>query len=78
MIMFHSNTQKENRFAFLPSAGVKGIATGLPGYPLPPKQQLAMRRAYYAAVAHTDEQIGRVLGALDVTGAETTSCLEYV
>ena len=50
------------------SSGFGGHALGLPGVQLPEAQQRAMRRAYYAAVSHTDEQIGRVLAALAATG----------
>ena len=50
------------------SSGFEGFSLGLPGVQLPVSQQIDMRRAYYAAVSHTDEQIGRVLGALETTG----------
>ena len=55
------------------ASGFAGRSLGLPGVPLPEAQQTAMRRAYYAAVSHTDEQIGRVLAALAATGLRNST-----
>ena len=50
------------------ASGYDGRALGLPGVQLPEQQQVDMRRAYYSAVSHTDEQIGRILASLTTTG----------
>ena len=50
------------------AGGWDGYSMGLPGATLPAFQQLNMRRAYYAAVTHTDANIGTVIDALDSTG----------
>jgi hypothetical protein len=50
------------------ASGFEGRSLGLPGVQLPQDQQIDMRRAYYSAVSHTDEQIGRVLRALETSG----------
>eukprot|EP01050_Picozoa_sp_SAG11_P025939 SAG11_NODE_6034_length_1405_cov_1.530628_1_plen_387_part_01 len=42
--------------------------SGAPGTALPPPLVRELRRAYYAAVSHTDEQLGKVLGALRGSG----------
>jgi iduronate 2-sulfatase len=41
---------------------------GNPGYTLPEQKQRELRRAYYCAVTHVDQQIGKVVAALDATG----------
>ena len=43
-------------------------ASGAPGTVLPSMLVKELRRAYYAAVSHTDDQLGRVLGALRQNG----------
>ena len=39
-------------------------ASGAPGTVLPPDYVKELRRAYYAAVSHTDDQVGKVMAAL--------------
>ena len=58
------------------AGGWGGYSMGLPGATLPEYQQRNMRRAYYAAVTHTDGNVGTVLDALDSTGlrANTVVC----
>lgn len=65
-----------NRLANLSASnasGYDGVALGLPGVQLPEHQQIDMRRAYYSAVSHTDEQIGRVLESLTATGLRNST-----
>jgi iduronate 2-sulfatase len=48
-------------------------ASGAPGTVLPRQIVLELRRAYYSAVSHTDDQLGAVLKSLRANGfAENT------
>ena len=38
--------------------------SGAPGTVLPPDYVKELRRAYYSAVSHTDDQVGKVMAAL--------------
>ena len=48
-----------------------------PGQTLPSQTTLELRRAYYAAVSHMDEQVGRVLDALEATGLADKTVISF-
>lgn len=46
--------------------------------PMPLKQQHEMRLAYYAAITHVDDQVGRVLSALTEVGADDDTIVVFM
>ena len=51
--------------------------SGKPNTTLPDDVVLALRRAYYAAISYTDDQIGRVLGELDRLGLRENTIISF-
>ena len=57
-----------------PTPGAKVL---MPGERLSDNQTLALRRGYYAAVSHMDEQLGRVLDTLERTGFAQNTIVSF-
>ena len=48
-----------------------------PGQTLPEQTVKELRRAYYASVSHLDEQVGRVMDALNETGFGANTVISF-
>jgi hypothetical protein len=48
-----------------------------PGQVLPPDTTRALRRAYYSAVSHMDDQLGRVMAALESSGFKDETVVSF-
>jgi arylsulfatase A-like enzyme len=48
-----------------------------PGQVLPPDVVIDLRRAYYSAVSHMDDQVGRVMAALEASGFKDRTIIAF-
>ena len=48
-----------------------------PGQVLPPDTVRSLRRAYYSAVSHMDDQLGRVMAALSSSGFKDDTVVSF-